>query len=446
MKLNIDLSKKIGPIKPMNAVNNAPAWKKYSDQDISNMAAYKAAEIPYARTHDASIEYSYGREHCVDINGIFPDFDADVDDPKSYDFHLTDEYIHRLDLAGTKCFYRLGCCIEHWTKKYGTLPPKDFLKWAKICDHIISHYNNGWNDGFEKNIEYWEIWNEPDGSDDDAPAERKLTWGGTRQQFFEFYETVAEYLKARHPECKIGGPALCAPNHWWTEPFLAYLTRDGKRVPLDFFSWHGYCSDPRQEIAPAKKAREMLDKYGYTKTESVFNEWNYIRSFEGSQFVKDLEVERSLKGAAFIGHMMNLMQDCPVDLLMYYDARTNSIMNGMFNIYDMSCLKGYYPIKEWSGLTRLGDEYESVSDDDMFSAVTAYDGKRCLTLIAYYTDLEDQPEKDVEIEIKGAPSQVFCRSTLDDSHDFDDPLNCRIKDGRLKFRMKPNTMLKLWSK
>ena len=75
--------------------------------------------------------------------------------------------------AGTKVFFRLGQTIEHGPKKYGALPPKDFAKWARICEHVIRHYNEGW--GVDKewttlnvawsnqfNIVYWEIWNEPD--------------------------------------------------------------------------------------------------------------------------------------------------------------------------------------------------------------------------------------------------------------------------------------------
>ena len=48
-----------------------------------------------------------------------------------------------IEAAGTKVFYRLSHRIEHEVKKYGTLPPKDFKKWAVICEHIIRHYTEG---------------------------------------------------------------------------------------------------------------------------------------------------------------------------------------------------------------------------------------------------------------------------------------------------------------
>ena len=160
--ITVDFSQSLGKIKPMHSVNNGPAYKFTQDQRVTNMPAYKAAGIPYARTHDASFFAVYGGPHTVDVHMIFPAFSKDHEDPASYDFTLTDEYMKVIGLAGTKVFYRLGSRIEHEIKKYGTLPPADFHKWAVICEHIIRHMNEGWADGHNFGIEYWEIWNEPD--------------------------------------------------------------------------------------------------------------------------------------------------------------------------------------------------------------------------------------------------------------------------------------------
>ena len=183
MAIHVDFSKAAGKIKPMHAVNNGPVYKFHSDQRLTNMPAYQAAGIPFARTHDASFCSTYGGEHTVDVGNIFPNFDADPCDPASYDFCLTDEYLRVIEFAGVETYYRLGNKIEHWPKKYGTLPPKDFKKWAVICEHIIKHLNYGWADGHEMGIKYWEIWNEPDLDPDDSTHKR--CWGGTKAQFFE---------------------------------------------------------------------------------------------------------------------------------------------------------------------------------------------------------------------------------------------------------------------
>ena len=112
----------------MHAVNNGQEYKFLPDQRISNIDAFRDAQIPYARTHDASFYATYGGEHTVDVHAIFTDFGKDPYDPDSYDFAWTDEYLRVMNLAGVKLFYRLGSKIEHSVKKYGTVPPPDFKK------------------------------------------------------------------------------------------------------------------------------------------------------------------------------------------------------------------------------------------------------------------------------------------------------------------------------
>ena len=217
--LKFDLNKKAGSFKPLNATNGGPLHKRHvTDQYRSNLSDYKAARIPYSRNHDSNLCGSiYGGPYSHDITAIFPNFDADPENSDSYDFACTDESILTTLDAGTKTFFRLGQAIEHQIKKHGTVPPKDFKKWAVICEHIIRHYNYGWADGFNLNIEYWEIWNEPDLDPDDSTNKR--TWGGTKVQFFDMYEIAAKHLKACFPELKIGGPAL-AWQLTWADDFL----------------------------------------------------------------------------------------------------------------------------------------------------------------------------------------------------------------------------------
>ncbi len=87
--VTIDPAKTLGPVKFMNAVNNGPSQPR-RDQSRGNFDAFKAARIPYARIHDANWCSVYGAPHTVDITAVFPDFDADADDPASYDFPMTD--------------------------------------------------------------------------------------------------------------------------------------------------------------------------------------------------------------------------------------------------------------------------------------------------------------------------------------------------------------------
>ena len=198
--VSVDFSQKKGAIKPLHSTNNGPAYKWAADQRITNLPHFQEAGIPYARIHDASFYATYGGEHIVDVNMIFTNPDADPYDPASYDFDLTDDYLKVIELGGSKVFYRLGSKIEHWRKKYNTLPPKDFKKWAIVCEHIIRHYCYGWANGFNMDIEYWEIWNEADNVPEGSP--HNPCWSGTDQQFYDLFRITLEHLKTTFPRPK----------------------------------------------------------------------------------------------------------------------------------------------------------------------------------------------------------------------------------------------------
>ena len=392
-KISVDFEKNTGKIKPMHAVNNGPVYKFAADQRVTNIDAFKDAGIPYVRTHDAAFYAEYGGEHAVDITAIFPDFDADPYDEASYDFACTDEYLRVIDLVGCKTFYRLGQKIEHYIKKYGTIPPKDFHKWAVICEHIIKHYNDGWANGFHYGIEYWEIWNEPDLDADDS--DNKRTWGGTKLQFFEFYDIAATYLKKCFPTLKIGGPAL-AHDYAWAAEFLKQL-----RAPLDFFSWHIYANDPKRILERADRIRKMLDDNGYKNTESILNEWNYVKGWEGDEWLYSLRSEKSIKGAAFTAGTMAVCQQSDVDLLMYYDARPCA-MNGLFNT-DFVCdkLKGYYPFFMFNVLYQLGTAVDARSESGNVYVSAAKNENSGAVMVTYFDDDDDAPDAVVELDLSG---------------------------------------------
>ena len=114
--VSVDPATVVGPVKPMNASNNGSITPVINGPVGPLMEAYKALRIPYARTHDTPLGDDYGG-HCIDISEIFPDFDAPVNSPKSYDFTISDVVLLDMLATGTKPFYRLGQSIEHQKKK-----------------------------------------------------------------------------------------------------------------------------------------------------------------------------------------------------------------------------------------------------------------------------------------------------------------------------------------
>ncbi|MBQ9743896.1 MAG: hypothetical protein IJW19_02105 [Clostridia bacterium] len=396
--VKINFGKTVGKIKNMHAVNNGPIIAG-SDQTRGNHLYYKAAKIPYARNHDAAFDSRYGGEHTVDVHAIFPNFDADVNDPASYDFPCTDLYTKQIFDVGTKPFYRLGSKIEHGIKKYGTVMPKDFKKWAEICEHIIMHYTEGWADGFYYDIEYWEIWNEPDLDPDDSVNKR--CWSGTEKQYAKMYVIASNHLKSRFPHLKIGGPAL-AWNEDWLERFFENVKEynGGKNPPLDFLSWHWYGTEPREMSDKGTRIRHIAKKAGYKDFESILNEWNYVRGWS-EEFIYSIKTIIGMKGAAFTSACMTEGQKNPnIDMLMYYDARPTG-MNGLFDLYTLEPLKGYYPFLIYSNLKELGAEVESISDDKDIYTVASFDGNKAGVMLTYYTENDDLSSRGITIEAEG---------------------------------------------
>lgn len=410
--IKFDLSKKCGKFKWMNATNGGPWHKRHAaDQVRSNLKEYKAARIPFARNHDSAVCGVYGGPYSHDITCIFPNFDADPYSPDSYDFPCTDEAILTCLEADTETYFRLGQTIEHQVKKHGTIPPKDFNKWAVICEHIIRHYNEGWADGYHLNMEYWEIWNEPDLDTDDS--EHKRCWGGTKAEFFDFYEIAAKHLKSKFPHLKIGGPALNAEKPDWTNDFLCEMQK--RNVPLDFFSWHYYDVDIKVLTDRAKAMKDLLIKYGYENTESHVNELNRCTGWtEPDVYLNCIMDMQRIKGAAFNMAVMSASQDSSIDMLMYYDTRP-SIFNGVFDFYSCKPLKGYYPFYWFGMFYDMEAEIKAENSiDDIYTLCGVDKNDKVLSVITYYTHQDDKENKQISLDFgKIGKYEIYL---LDENH------------------------------
>ena len=441
--VTVNFSDPIGKMKPMQAVNNGPVGVIIPSQNRNNFEEYKAARIPYARNHDASEWIDYGGEFVVDVYNIFPDFDADPENPANYEFAVTDALVKFTQDTGTEVYYRLGARIEHQCKKYRTRKPKDFKKWAVVCEHIIKHYNEGWADGFNYGIKYWEIWNEPDLDLTDVPEEKRRTWSGTPEEFYEFYAVVATYLKERFPHLKIGGPAIAHRTGAWLDGFLERMTKDGQRVPMDFFSWHWYGTEPEDMLKRAAIVREKLDRAGYNGIESHLNEWNYVADWcdKWLDTVRDII---SLKGASFISACMSEGQNSSaVDMMMYYEVSPTT-MNGIFDFYTCKPIKGYWALYGFSDLSDLGTCVKTESDDGKIYVTAAKDGNGSgAVMVTYYTTDETAEAKTVTVSLCGADIGKTDIYTVDETHSYE--ITDTQEGNTVTLTMQPNSFCVLKS-
>ena len=413
--IKIDFNTSNGIVKPMHAVNNGPAGSRIRNGN-STFQYFKEAGIPYARNHDASFCQYYGGEYTVDVHRIFTDFNADPEDPRNYDFEMTDMCVADTLSVGTKVFYRLGASIEHGKKK-GTFPPADFKKWAIICEHIIRHYNEGFADGFNYGIEYWEIWNEPDcyNADGSNPC-----WQGTEEQFAEFFATAFCHLKEKFPHLKLGGPAFSSiRSNPKKDRFidLVFTELNKRGAKLDFFSFHRYTNEPAAFRPIIDRAKEIVETYGHNNAELILNEWNYIRGWRGDDWTYSMRSEKGLKGASFTTGCMCVGQQSPLDMLMYYDARPCA-MNGMFDTDFLTPLKGYYPFKMFNEHYKMGESVTPEYQENPLYCTAAKDDTKMGIMLTNFDENDQAPTQNVTLSLtglrKGAKIEKYI---LDETYD-----------------------------
>lgn len=402
--VKINLEEQCGRIKPMHAVNNGPR-QGGSGLPFDFTDEYEEMGVPFVRLHDT--EGPYGSGQYVDMHCVFPDFSADENDEKSYNFKCTDLYLTSIKRAGSEIFYRLGESIDYNEHQLYVHPPKDISKWARICEHIIMHYNYGWANGYNLGIKYWEIWNEPD---------NWAMWSGTAEQFFEMYRITSNYLKSRFPDIKIGGysaSGFYAKNRenaskWFKslipfmEKFFAHITAEGTKSPLDFFSWHCYANEPEEVALHAKFARAILDKHGFIATESILTEYNNFYSLTEQPNVR--EGYASELAATFIEG-----QKSPLDMLMYYDMRIKCFMNGVLHqtltAYGTDKYPAYYTFVLFNKLYKMGEAIKAESENGKVYVLGATDKKGQYGLLLSTWNYQG----DVEFDFEGkVPLRVKC--------------------------------------
>ena len=408
-KIKVDFSKITGKMKPVHAVGQPPIIGWSSDKLFHYLTE---AGIPYSRLHDVGGGFGGGK--FVDIPNVFPDFNADPDDPASYDFTWTDPLITSLMNAKVEPYYRLGVTIENevWRKAYRVNPPEDPEKWAKICAGVIRHYTRGWANGFEYDIKYWEIWNEPE-----CTNGRRVMWTGTWEQYLELYDVTSKLLKAEFPEIKIGGYASIGfyalkemdPESTWCKDCQSYIDLflqfmqyiKDHNCPMDFFSWHSY-DEPKYTALYANYVAEKLKEYGYGHAEQHLNEWNC-----GPQ-----NRDKACHAAATAGFLIS-MQNSPVDIGMFYDARCGtSIYGGLFNPMTLRPLKSYWAFPAFNELYRRKDQVEAESDtEDLYVAAAAGDPEGAVLIVNFRNET-----LDLELDL-GGKEITSCRLT-DDAYEY----------------------------
>ena len=259
----VDFAAETGTIRPaLHSSGFGPTVCSQTERDLEDV---KSMGFKYARTHDWAL--IGGNQRICDYFHIFPLPHLDAKDPKNYWFKPTDYILKRTrEDAGLDVLFRLGTSIEHSGKKYhfNSVVPEDLDKVAETFAATIRHYNRGWADGFNWNIKYWEIWNEPEGYmsmwcppegvEGLSPEELEAKRAELRAKFIKFFVATLKRLKSEFGDTiKVGGPAHCSYTTGWLKDDLKACHDAG--IAPDFISWHGYARDPMRFNREADLAR-----------------------------------------------------------------------------------------------------------------------------------------------------------------------------------------------
>lgn len=386
--LHVDAGTSTGEIRSFQGLNGLPSPVMPGTPNL--VQQYKELRVNQVRTHDAmgptEVDPHFdvndpllkwlvpddvqraGDVKTGNASTIFPDWNADPENPASYHFAASDKAFADIHAAGAEVYYRIG---RSWGANIA--PPPDFDKYANVVKHVAMHYNQGWDNGFHYNVRYWEFWNEPE----------LLFWGGTPEQFYSLYEKTARALKSSDPSLKVGGLAKALPfaEGPYREGFLDYCA--AHHVPLDFYSWHTYAdssADPYDSVRLAKVIRDLLDSHGFPKAESILSEWNLTPDFTITE-------EARLRGevnAAFIGAVLTYFQDAQLDHAHFY--RGDAVWMGLFTL-DGKYFKTAYTFKAM-GQMQDTPQRLAVTGADTFGFATlagrSADGNTVQILISNY--------------------------------------------------------------
>lgn len=323
-----------------------------------DLSKHKELGVKMIRTQDF-----YGP---LDMPTLYPDFSQDPQLSTSYVFSApvgnaasdsrdsancrwsSDTIFSAIVDNGFEPFFRLG---DSWNNVKPPATDSERANWAAAAVNILKHYRTGQWGGFQNSFRYVEVGNEPDNVATFWPAPR------TMMEFFKLYEATATALRSAFPSgLKIGGPGLthgaCTTTEGkaWVNSFLDYVR--SKSLPLDFFSWHMYSSNPEEFATCAAYYRTLLDSKGFSASESINSEWH--TDTYGLSEADAVAVRSAGRGAALITASWIKLHENKVDQsLLFRVSDPNPAPADYYGLYDsnQAIKKTGLAFKLWNLLT-----------------------------------------------------------------------------------------------
>lgn len=160
-------------------------------------------------------------------------------------------------------------------------PPRDLAVWRRVVAAGVR-----WFAAFPGARRDFEVWNEPDLG----------YWKGTPAEFLRLYEETALAIRAADPQARIGGAGL---NAWQggDSDLNMQLIRlaGGRKVPLDFVSWHWFSPDPAELTSAATAYAQAARNAGLAPLPAMqVTEWNLPDGLRGTAWAAAMHAEAYL--------------------------------------------------------------------------------------------------------------------------------------------------------
>ena len=434
MRFSVDFKKPLRPVSEMCGMNNGPL-NLFTDRT----AEFRDLGVSFVRFHET---HSMNTD-CVEIPFIFRDKSKDESKPENYYFGETDAVIKAAHDEGIEIMYRLGMGTETPPYIFTEVPP-DYDKWARIAEHIIMHYNEGWANGFHYGIKYWEIWNE---------ADIVEYWPGKRMEYINFYSHVSNYLKKRFPDILIGPSGFAnmldpAHEELGQDPEKAIKSRvkffntlfkraASGEYPMDFFAWHIYGKDSAKTEKYCSQIDGLYDKYKMRgKAENINTEWNMLslKRLDGRPGVWDMYQTVQMKSAIALINSMIVMQKHGVTKAAYYRPDECSRFCGLYD-FDGTKRNHYYSFKAFKMLKQAKTEVETTGGSDTVRICAAADKKTAVILIG---NEGDKPET-ATVTLNGIEKLPYTLHAFDEKRKLIPARRAILPDRAMNIKLGPES-------
>lgn len=238
---SIDFEKRIGQINIGYGANEDDNWVDFANYpEIHDF--HRDVKSKYIRVWVSSQSY---RESTIPppLEGY-------------YDFTNINKFINAVIKADALPFVVFAHAPGTFAEGHGQPPPESDEEFADYVAALVEHFKDVCNDNkyakpCDVNEWYFEIWNEPFGSN---------WWDGNPPRYAEMFNTVYPRIKAIAPGAKVGGYSLVFSRASKNERLKKFL----QHSEMDFISVHHYGNSLREDVSEEEKmmrVKELLYDY-----------------------------------------------------------------------------------------------------------------------------------------------------------------------------------------